>query len=59
MFRNIAAALRADAERIRACAATLHREEDAAALRQTAARCDVAAAALEAQSRQLAVGVAG
>lgn len=54
MFLANAAGLRADAERLRALARELHRDDDAAALRAIANRCDATAAALEAQSRQLA-----
>jgi hypothetical protein len=55
MFRSNAAALRADAERLRACARELHRPEDADSLRALAARCEATAAALEAQSRQVSI----
>jgi len=54
MFRANAVGLRADAERLRALARELQRDQDAAALRAIADRCDATAAALEAQSRQLA-----
>lgn len=54
MFHTDAAALRADAERLRDCARSLRRPRDAAALRAMAAECEAAAGALEAQIRQLA-----